>query len=62
MNDKRTMLMNAAVIAFLLLVVLILFLVRPALPERDITPNAGTLEDSGFTFTFEAADPAGSHD
>ncbi|MBQ7849779.1 MAG: hypothetical protein IJ343_08680 [Clostridia bacterium] len=62
MNNKRTVLMNAAVIGVVLLLALLMFLLRPALPDRDITPNAGTLEDAGFTFTFESSAPAGSQD
>lgn len=64
MNNKRTLLMNAAVIGAVLVLTLIVFLLIPAVPNHDITPNAGTLEDSGFTLTFETPAPSGtgSHD
>lgn len=56
MEKRRTIIMNLAVVAAVLLLALAAFLLPQILPERQITPNAGTLEDAGFEFT--PADPA----
>lgn len=50
MRKKRVIIANVAVIAAVLLLALAAFLLPQLLPERSITPNAGTLEDAGFTF------------
>ena len=57
MEKKRSLMMNLAVIGAILLLALAAALLPPLLPERDVTPTAGTLEDAGFTFT-----PAGTPD
>ena len=62
MKNKRALLLNAAVIGAVLVLTLILFLLIPVVPDRDITPNAGSLEDSGLTFTFESSAPDASQD
>lgn len=51
MEKKRTLLLNLAVIGAILLLALAALALPQLLPGRDVTPNAGTLEDAGFTFT-----------
>lgn len=51
MERKRTLMMNLAVIGAILLLALLTLALPQLLPERNVTPNAGTLEEAGFTFT-----------
>lgn len=51
MERKRTLVMNLAVIGVVLLLALLTLALPRLLPERNVTPNAGMLEDAGFTFT-----------
>lgn len=53
MDKKRTILMNLAVIAAVLLLALLVLLLSRTLPARDITPNAPAPEESGVVITFE---------
>ena len=50
-GKKRTLLVNLAALAAVLALALGAYLLSGALPARDITPNAGTLEDAGIVFT-----------
>lgn len=54
MSTKRRIVINLAVVAAVLLLALVALLLPEMLPERVITPNAGTLEEAGFTFTPDA--------
>ena len=51
MEKKREIAMNLAVVAAVVLLALAAFLLPRLLPARDLTPNAGTIEDAGFVFT-----------
>lgn len=57
MEKKRTLMINLAVIGAILLLVVATLALPALLPQRDVTPNAGTLEDAGFTFTPADAPP-----
>ncbi|MBR3765349.1 MAG: hypothetical protein IKK57_12470 [Clostridia bacterium] len=50
-GKKRTLLVNLAAVAAVLALALGAYLLSEALPARDITPNAGTLEEAGIVFT-----------
>jgi len=43
MDKKRVLMTNAAAIAVVLLLVLVVFALTKMLPQRQITPNAGVL-------------------
>lgn len=51
MDKKRVVWMNLAVVGAVLLLAVMAFLLPEVLPDREITPNAGTLEEAGFEFT-----------
>lgn len=53
LEKKRTIMINLAVIAAVLLLALLTLLLSKALPQRDITPNAVPSEGSGVSITFE---------
>lgn len=53
MDKKRTILMNAAVIAAVLLLAAAMLALSNMMPAHDITPNAPPPEESGVTITFE---------
>lgn len=55
-EGKHNLLVNLAAVAAVLLLALGAFLLSKALPARDITPNAGTVEEAGIVFTMD--DPA----
>ena len=55
-EKKRTLLVNLVAVAAVLALVLGAFLLSKAVPARDITPNAGTVEEAGIVFTMD--DPA----
>lgn len=51
MERRQMLLKNLAVIGAILLLALATLALPRLLPGHDITPNAGSLEDAGFTFT-----------
>lgn len=53
MEKKRVLLMNVALVAAVLLLALAALLLSEILPGRDITPNAGSLEEAGIVFTMD---------
>lgn len=56
MDKKRVLMVNAAVIAAVLLLVAAVFLVSRLTPQRQITPNAGVL--GGFEPAVTTQAPA----
>ena len=52
-EKKRTLLVNLVAVAAVLALVLGAFLLSKAVPARDITPNAGTVEEAGIVFTMD---------
>lgn len=59
MEEKRTLLMNVAVIAMILLLALAALLLAKVAPKRDVTPNASFQDNSGVTITFDTSVPGG---
>lgn len=53
MKTWRTLLINAAVIAAVVLLAFGALGLSRILPAREIVPNAGTLEEAGFTFNAQ---------